>query len=130
MKRNLIICVLIVTCVVAGMVTIGQAQAKSVNTVFKIATFIHQDKTTGTFYFAPSHPACIPLTYKQASVTIKNEAKAGVNAYSFGYLKPGQNVTLTIAINRKLYDTMFTLEQTSPTAKLGFVDIMTCGVLG
>lgn len=135
MKRNIIACILIVACLVATLATMHQteqAEAKGTNTqakssVFKIVTYIKHNRTTGTFYFAPSHPACIPLNYKQAIVTIKNTAGTSVYAYSFGYLKPGQSASLTIAINGRLYDTMFTLEQTSPTATMGFVDIMTCG---
>ena len=134
MKRNIIVCGLIVLCLLLAIEQPAHASVMPMKqikqpSVFKITTVILQNKVNGTFYFAPSHPACIPLTYKQAIVTIKNTAKKGVNAYSFGYLKPGQSASLTIAINGRLYDTMFTLEQTSPTATMGFVDIMTCGAL-
>lgn len=101
------------------------SQAKS--SVFTIKTYIKNDKSTGTFYFSPSHPSCIPLSYKKATVTIKNEAGVGVDAYSFGYLKTNQSATLTISIAGKLYDTTFALNETSPNAKFGFVEIMTCG---
>lgn len=91
MKRNIIACMLIVACLVATLVTIQQAQAKSSIQTFTIS--IRQNPTTKHLYFAPTFPGCgdqyvVNVKFVNAS---KQKAHLFLNTRSLAWIKPGKS---------------------------------------
>lgn len=91
MKRNIIACVLIVACLVAGLITIGQVEAKSSIQTFVIS--IRQNPTTKHLYFAPTFPGCGDQYVVNVKFfnTSKQKVHVFLNTRSLAWIKPGKS---------------------------------------
>lgn len=99
MKRYIIACLLILACVVAGLATMQQVEAKSVKKqhIPSITLYIQQDLTTKHNYFT-SRPAFLCIRGRVISITIKNTTKQPQiidwwALYQFVTIQPGKSIT-------------------------------------